>query len=267
MRTTPRSLRDFQQQFASALAEPLQLGSSLASLQGQPGFAVYRNTVALARVDALVRNYPAVRRLVGEQWMRDACAAYAASTPPCDPSLLHYGRGFDDFLQRWRPSDTPPYLPAIAALDRCWTECYAGDDADTLDAAALAALPPAALAEQTLRLHPALRWHWCEEHPARTIWERNRRSVEKHDIDENADLVWHGEGLFFTRPSCSAAVQWQAVDRAGNAFLLACSRGFPLGEAAGLALEADPACNVAALLSDLLCAGAFCGASAESRAP
>ena len=36
----------------------------------QPGFAVYRNTVLKGCAEALVSLYPAVHRLVGDDWMR-----------------------------------------------------------------------------------------------------------------------------------------------------------------------------------------------------
>ena len=39
----------------------------MVSLYGQPAFAVYRNTVMKACIDALQANYPAVTRLVSEE--------------------------------------------------------------------------------------------------------------------------------------------------------------------------------------------------------
>ena len=42
-------------------------------------------------IDALQSNYPAVARLVGEEWFRAAAAVYVRQTIPVEPSLLRYG--------------------------------------------------------------------------------------------------------------------------------------------------------------------------------
>ncbi|MEW6690119.1 MAG: DNA-binding domain-containing protein, partial [Pseudomonadota bacterium] len=83
-------LAAFQDAFAAALAadEPR---SALPQLGAQPGFAVYRNTVMKGCIDALQANYPAVERLVGEEWFRAAAAVYARAEPPAHASLLDYG--------------------------------------------------------------------------------------------------------------------------------------------------------------------------------
>lgn len=39
---------------------------------GDAGLAVYRNTVAKGRADALAGLFPTVERLVGSDWFRDA---------------------------------------------------------------------------------------------------------------------------------------------------------------------------------------------------
>lgn len=67
------SLRQFQDAFALALLDPLvQPAARIAQLARQPGFAVYRNTVMKACIDALQANFPSVARLVGEAWFRAA---------------------------------------------------------------------------------------------------------------------------------------------------------------------------------------------------
>jgi membrane-bound lytic murein transglycosylase B len=58
--------------------------ATVASLARRPGFAVLRNTVRKACVDALQANFPAVTRLVGDEWMRAAAARFAVE-PPSDP--------------------------------------------------------------------------------------------------------------------------------------------------------------------------------------
>lgn len=71
----------------------------LTSLQAQPGFAVYRNTVLKACMDALQANYPSVCQAVGDEWFRGVAAVYARAHPPTDGRLMDYGAGFADFCR------------------------------------------------------------------------------------------------------------------------------------------------------------------------
>ena len=76
-------LADYQDAFAQALlAEDRAVPPQLAYLVAQPGFAVYRNTVLKGCIDALQANFPAVARLVGDDWFRAAASVHARSALP-----------------------------------------------------------------------------------------------------------------------------------------------------------------------------------------
>jgi len=77
---------------------------------------------------ALVANYPAVARLVGDVWFRAATAAFVRQGPPQHPMLVDYGAAFPDFLRTFEPAAELPYLPDVALLDRYWTEAYIAAD-------------------------------------------------------------------------------------------------------------------------------------------
>ena len=55
---------------------------------GGPAHPVYRNTVLKGCVDALQANFPAVTRLVGEDWFRAAAVVYTRRFPPQAPVLV-----------------------------------------------------------------------------------------------------------------------------------------------------------------------------------
>jgi hypothetical protein len=227
----------FQDRFARAL---LAAGQS-----GPPAFAVYRNTVIKGCIDALQANFPAVARLVGDEWFRAAAAVYARGHPPRVPMLLEYGEDFGAFLEAFEPAAEMPYLPAVAALDRCWTQAHIAADESVLDAGTLAVLDPAQLGALRLRPHAAARWAWFGL-PAYSIWSRNRE-----ENPATSDIDWVGEGALLTRPGDS--VRWMPLDAPACAFLDACARGEPLAQAAG----SVPAASLAGLLASLLEAGAF----------
>jgi hypothetical protein len=247
-------LNTFQDGFSAALladAATADLGPSwLASLQAQPGFAVYRNTVLKACIDALQANYPTVCQLVGDEWFRAAAAIYARAHPPTEGRLMGYGAGFIDFLQAFGPVAELPYLPAVARLDRCWTESHLAADAPALSADWLAAQPPHTLATLCLQPHPAARWAWCAEHPAYALW-----STQRDGLGTEGDMPWQGDGGLLTRPQ--GAVIWYPLPQAGAIFLDACARGACLEAAATEALTNAPANDFAALLGQLLQAGAL----------
>jgi len=240
------TLDAFQRDFAAALrGEAPGVDSPVARLAAQPGFAVYRNTVAAACIDALCANHPTVVRVVGAAWFRDAAAAFARATPPSSGSLAGYGAGFAAFLAGTDAAAELPYLVDVARLDRLWTEAHLAADHDPLDASAVGALAPERLAAARLVPHPAARWTFCADVPAFTIWRRHRDGG-----DLAAPLDWQGEGALLVRPA--GVVAWQPLDAAGVAFLDACAAGLPFGDAAATAGDA-----VVSLLPRLLAAGAF----------
>ena len=244
-------LAQFQDAFSRALlAEPAEADECVAALAAQPAFAVYRNTVMKGCVDALEANFPAVARLVGEEWFRAAAAVYARAELPAEPSLLAYGGSFPAFLARFEPAAALPYLPEVARLDRLWTESHAAADGPVLDRSAFARLAPESLGEAVLEPHPAARWAWFDATPAFTIWSRNR-----DEAAAEGEIDWRGEGALLTRPV--GAVRWLAVDAAACRFLDACALDAPLSLALESALEADANANLVRLVNALLDAGAL----------
>lgn len=237
----------FQDTFVDALVAPPQADTS-HSLAAMPGFLIYRNTVLKGCIDALQANFPAVVRLVGEVWFRAAAAVYARQDPPRVPMLLEYGAGFADFLARFEPAAELPYLPAVARLDRFWSESHAAADDIPLRAQDLAGLAQEILGRMVLKPHAAARWAWLPV-PAFTIWTRNRG--ESPAAGDEPEFAWHGEGALLTRPR--DAIEWLELDQAACMFMDACAAGVPLAEAAGCV----PAADIAGLLARLLEAGAF----------
>lgn len=168
------TLAAFQDRFVRTLLDP--------ELAAPPAFAVYRNTVIKGCIDALQANYPAVARLVGDEWFRAAALRFVREHPPRAPMLVEYGEGFSAFLETFPPAAELPYLPAVARLDRFWTECHVAPDEP-----------------------PPVRWAWFEL-PAYSIWSRTRAG----DTDLG-DIEWRAEGALVTRPN--DVVRWIALER------------------------------------------------------
>jgi len=246
-------LAAFQDAFATALLtdDARATPPAVARLMCQPGFAVYRNTVMKACIDALQANYPTVERVVGEEWLRAAAAVYARGRLPSEPSLLMYGCGFPAFLDRFEPAQAVPYLAALARVDRAWTEAHVAADAPLLEPAVLAALDASAMAAVALVVHPAARWVWHGDWPIWTLWQRNRAPIDA----EPESINWTGEAVLITRPV--GAVQVEPLTRGGIALLDASARGESVADAVAAALAVDPELDLAPVIHQLLRAGAF----------
>lgn len=248
------ALAGFQSSFFESLFDP----AAKSTLTEQPAFAVYRNTVMSGCVDALQANFPSVARLVGADWFRAAAAAYVRVQPPHDGRMLMYGETFADFLADFEPARGLPYLAGVARLDRLWIETHTAEDATAVDSAWLAQLSLQEFGALRLRPHPATRWRLFDDLPIYSIWAPNRAGIDSTD-----EIVWQGEGALLTRPVES--VGWQILGPSGGAFLGACADGYLLAEAAGAALEVQPGVDIAALLAQLLSAGALACPNSNSN--
>lgn len=128
------SLRELQADFAAALFDPERQHPSGLRAFGEPAgaerFAVYRNNVMVALIEALRDAYPVVCRLVGDEFFGAMAAVFARSHPPRSPVMLDYGAGFAEFIAQFAPAASVPYLADVAALERAWVEAYHSAEAD-----------------------------------------------------------------------------------------------------------------------------------------
>jgi len=217
----------------------------------QPGFAVYRNTVLKGCIDALVAQYPAVHRLIGDDALRALARDHTRAHPPTDGRQHVYGAHLPDHLAATRPADgSLDWLPDVARLDRLWTECHVAADAPVLDAATLLSRDPEALAHTHLVPHPAARWRWCAAWPAFDLWSAARDGR----ADPNPPR-WCGQGALLTRPH--GAVDAVEIGAGAVAFLDACAARLPFPAALASAQATDPALDLGATLALLLGHGAF----------
>lgn len=241
----------FHADFCRAIAGDDSLSSAVVThMAQQPGFAIYRNTVMHACIDALQANFPTIVRLVGEQFFRAAAGQYVAVHKPRTPCMLGYGASFPGFLRSFSPAAELPYLADVATLDWHWLEVHGAADCSPLPAAALAGLSPARLADIVLRPVAAARWNWFDAQPACRIWEANRLA-----LPFDADLPWCGDGMLLVRRD--ANVTWHELDRPSCLFLDHCAAGMSLDAAIGALMSTHPDTAVDAVIAPLIHVGAF----------
>jgi hypothetical protein len=169
-------------------------------------FGVYASTVHANFRDALQSTYPAVRRLVGEDYFSQTARQFQRHHPSRSGDLLHCGQEFPDFLAQLHSADAFTYLADVARLEWLIQESLLAAEHAALDLASLARVPPAAYDGLCFELHPSLRL-FESRYPTLAIWEVNVGSdAEPPTIDLRSDgdliaIVRHRLQLRFHRLS------------------------------------------------------------------
>src|SRR5438105_4199994 len=95
-------LADRQRAFSAALIDrDRAVPRGLVGPDGEPSprrFRVYRNNIVASLTEALSDMFPAVCRIVGEDFFRAMARTYLLANPPVSPILLGYGGSFADFI-------------------------------------------------------------------------------------------------------------------------------------------------------------------------
>lgn len=246
-----RSLADVQAEFAAALIDPdLGAPSNVSGPDGAPAprrFGVYRNNVIAGLVNALASSYPAVRRIVGEEFFRAMARRYVLASPPRSPVLMDYGASFADFIGTFQPASSLSYLPDVARIERAWREAYHAEDMAPLTREIIAQIPADKLAGASFSLHPSLRVV-SSKYPALRIWRMNTAGETVAPVDLSV-----AEDTMIVRPE--ADVEVRLMPPGGAVFVLALGAGDPLGTAAGAAIDADAAFDLAGNIAGLVSAG------------
>ncbi|AWB07849.1 DUF2063 domain-containing protein (plasmid) [Azospirillum humicireducens] len=156
-------LATLQRDFAAFLlrGDPAVAGALRADLPAGR-LAVYRNTVMGSLAAVLGHAHPTLHRIMdvrlGEQRFTTLACRFASEAPPTLPMLWSYGAGFADWLADLEPPDNvPPWAPDLARLDWAMHEALFAADAEPLDLARLAAIPPEQAGSLRLAPHPSLR--------------------------------------------------------------------------------------------------------------
>jgi len=205
-----------------------------------PRLAIYRNTCRSTLTRALALNFPAVRRVVGEDFFEAAAASFISAHPPVSAYLNDYGEPLADFLSAWPPAAGLVYLADLARLE--WAVSRALHAAERarlrgarLESLALAAADARTAAQLAFVRHPSvgtLRLRYPVDAIWRAVLERDEAAMTAVDlaagpvhllIERDTDQALHVHRL---RP-----IPWHLIDQL-------CA-GTPLQAALDAALQAQ----------------------------
>ncbi|WP_300527043.1 DNA-binding domain-containing protein [Maricaulis sp.] len=225
----------FYQDWSAALrsgdAKRLQL--YLADDSARRRFAVYRNNVVSAAIEALRAGYPVVNQLVGDSFFSPMAKLYWDEHPPQTRSMTLYGSCFADHIAAYGPAAELGYLPEIARLDRAWLETHHAGEAEVLTGATVSALDPQALPSLAPGLHPSVRavtlsWPvydiWAAHRAARPLGETALEPAAQHV------LLWRHQGQIGHAVLSPAHHAFLGALGAGSSLEQAVSAASSLGE-------------------------------------
>ncbi|GLR82635.1 putative DNA-binding domain-containing protein (plasmid) [Azospirillum oryzae] len=219
--------------------------------------AVYRNTVMGSLAAVLGHAHPTLCRALGEERFTALACRFAAEAPPRLPMLWSYGAGFADWLDGLDAADGGhPWAPDLARLDWAMHEALFAADAEPLDLARLAAIPPEQAGSLRLVPHPSLRlvrsaWNihalW-KDGGAVPVPEPEAVLVGRSPVDEDVDATGCAPG---------GEVRCARLTAADGALACRLLAGATLDEAAGdeASADADLQSLLALLLQNRLLAG------------
>lgn len=257
-----RALPEIQSRFCAAmLADGESADGALELLEegarrGRRRLAAYRRGIFGNLCNALLASYPAVGRIVGLPFFREAARQYILANPSRSGDLNDYGESFADFLGAYPHARELPYLADVARLEwQVQAVLYAADSGPP-ELSTLAACPAERYGELRCTLDPAsarLDSDW----PVQRIWQVNQ---EDYAGDMAVDFS-RGSRVLVRRMQDDVVVE--SLSGAEAAFLDALARGCLLAEAAAIALREDASFDLGERLRYWLASGLLHGAALD----
>ncbi len=213
--------------------------------------AVYRNNVVSSLIDALASTFPVVQELVGEAFFRAMAGVFVRQAPPRQCILARYGRALPEFIDRFEPARTLPYLADMARLEWARVSAYHAAEAEPVaqETVGRALASGERIHELRLACHPSLATI-SSRFAVVSLWAAHQGSapIETVNIDGAEAAIVLREGLdVLVLPAPAGAVE----------FVLAIQQNAGLGEAAAIAASVAPGFDLTATLSLLLAHGAL----------
>lgn len=254
-------MRADQSRFAEALLDPQRPApGSLApsgDVRPERRFAVYRNNVAVGLISAIEARFPAVQRIVGDEFFAGLARAYASAHPPRSALMMTYGDDFADFVETAPGLEDLPYLADVARVEAARTRAYHAADADPLGREAFAALDPQAFGDLSIALHPSVEIV-RSAHPVVTIWAMNAGEAPLGPIAD-----WRGQDALVARPGMEVTVR--RLPAGAAALIAALARGASFAEAASEAADETDDFDLTQNLVGLIDTGLAVGLSDTAR--
>lgn len=243
MHTAP-SLHSLQSDFVRWMLgeHTSELAETVAGKGLEPAarLQIYRNIIFNNLTAALRTAYPAVLKLVGEDFFAAAAARYIRDYPSTSGNLQDFGAAFADCLGSMPEARTLAYLTDVARLEWARQQAYLAADAAPLEPGALAEVADDRQDNLCLALHPSVRL-LESSYPVLDIW-----GFCQQDTGERLRLSDADQQIVIWRTDTQIAMR--ALSTAQYAFLAALRQPRTLAAAQARASALAPDFDVGACL-------------------
>jgi hypothetical protein len=249
------SLRDLQVDFLKAVLNADD--GRAAQLVVERGIAatrrlgIYANNARVNFHESLQASFPAVLRLVGEQYFHQCAREYQKRFPSVCGDLQYTGARFPDYLAERHAVDQFRYLGDVARLEWLRQETLIGADHKPLDLKKLAAVAPSEYAALRFRVHPSARL-FDSEYPCWNIWQANVASDGEPEI---IDLASGPDRLLLLRRTLQ--IEAHRLSLGELSFLRSLRDGADFGRAVENGVNRDSEFAAAVALQRFVLAGAI----------
>jgi len=195
---------------------------------------VYAHTALTNFTESISSSFPAIRRLVGDDYFRCLARGFHARHPSLSGDLQPAGRRFAQYLLELHSDNEYRYLGEVARLEWLIQETLLAADHGPLDLAKLQQVAPADYDDLRFELHPSARL-FAAPFPCLAIWEANVGSdAEPEPIDLAAGpdrvLLVRNNGQLKFHPLSRGEQDFLQSLQAGERFAAAVERGAGHGE-------------------------------------
>jgi Putative DNA-binding domain len=167
MNTADYNLADLQQAFQSAI---LQLSITTPGFiidtnkaSSAERFKVYADAYRLRLVDALIADYPTLKKYLGEERFKALGRAYIDASPSDQFSVRWFGRHMPRFLAETQSYAEQSFLKELAIFEWALSEAFDAAESILMDYKCLAAIEQTAWPLLQIQFHPSIRrinLHW-----------------------------------------------------------------------------------------------------------
>lgn len=138
-------LRDWQSAFQTSVVDQnpttgvAPYVAETCGISGQQRLEVYVHAYVLRLLEIMQDDYPALRKVIGEQRFDALARAYIAAQPSTTHSIRWFGRQFSQFIRRRRTR--PAWVAELAQFEWALSGVLDAADAPAMTGEAMAAIP------------------------------------------------------------------------------------------------------------------------------
>lgn len=152
-----RAQQRFQDYLLRGASSADELVAADAKADAATRLGVYADAYRLRLLEILGNDYPALRAFAGAEGFERIGRAYIETHPSDTPSVRWFGRHLPEFLRQSQGWDRHELLAELAAFEWGKAAVFDAPEAQALEIAAVAAVPPESWPEMRLLTQPALR--------------------------------------------------------------------------------------------------------------